>query len=231
MALVVFLRGINVGGHRHFRPAQLAKQLAAYDVVNVGAAGTLVVRNPGLRRDFIAELHRKLPFEAEITFCGGRDLMGLETENPFATEPSRRDLCERAFESRSVEGFSSDRNSRGPGVVCTDYRIAESACIWTLPAPHENHRLSGPDRQSVRCDGDDTQLEHNPFSAPHFESALSRLSILLRPRRTSNNNTCTCCTTRPPARHWPQCPAHCFRKASASRGSRYRRSSNRSEPP
>jgi len=47
MALIVFFRGINVGGHRAFRPSALAKELGIYDAVNVGAAGTLVVRKPG----------------------------------------------------------------------------------------------------------------------------------------------------------------------------------------
>lgn len=69
MALVVFFRGINVGGHRSFRPSILATELCAYDVVNVGAAGTLVVRKPGSRAKFLAELRRKLPFEVEVAFC------------------------------------------------------------------------------------------------------------------------------------------------------------------
>lgn len=88
MALVVFFRGINVGGHRRFRPSVLAKELGAYDVVNVGAAGTLVVRKPGPRTDFLAELRRKLPFDAEIACCQGSDLIRLEKENPFESEPS-----------------------------------------------------------------------------------------------------------------------------------------------
>ena len=92
MALIVFLRGINVGGHRRFRPSLLAKELGAYDVVNVGAAGTLVVRKPGLRVPFFAELRRRLPFEAEVGFCDGSELVRLEIENPFATEPSRPDV-------------------------------------------------------------------------------------------------------------------------------------------
>lgn len=87
MALVVFLRGVNVGGHRVFRPSVLAKELAAYDVVNIGAAGTLVVRKPGSRSKFLAALLRKLPFETEVAFCEARDLIRLETENPFAAEP------------------------------------------------------------------------------------------------------------------------------------------------
>jgi uncharacterized protein (DUF1697 family) len=92
MALVVFFRGINVGGHRTFRPSMLASELNAYDVVNVGAAGTIVVRKPGSRAKFLAELRRKLPFEAKIAFCDGRDLIRLEVENPFEAEPVRREI-------------------------------------------------------------------------------------------------------------------------------------------
>ena len=88
MALVVFLRGVNVGGHRTFRPSILARELSDYGVVNVGAAGTFVVRKPGPRAKFRAELLRKLPFEAEVVLCDGRDLIRLERENPFGTEPS-----------------------------------------------------------------------------------------------------------------------------------------------
>jgi len=88
MALVVFLRGINVGGHRRFRPSILARELSDYDVVNVGATGTFVVRKPGSRAKFRAELLRKLPFETEVVFCDGRDLIRLERENPFGAEPS-----------------------------------------------------------------------------------------------------------------------------------------------
>jgi uncharacterized protein (DUF1697 family) len=92
MALIVFLRGVNVGGHRTFRPSILASELSDYDVVNVGAAGTFVVRKPGSRVKFRAELLRKLPFEAKVMFCDGRDLFRLEMQNPFAAEPSRSDV-------------------------------------------------------------------------------------------------------------------------------------------
>jgi uncharacterized protein (DUF1697 family) len=88
MALIVFLRGMNVGGHRTFRPSILARDLAAYNVVNIGAAGTLVVRKPGSRTKFLADLRRKLPFEAEVAVCDAADLVQLEIENPFKIEPS-----------------------------------------------------------------------------------------------------------------------------------------------
>ena len=92
MAVVVFLRGVNVGGHRTFRPSILARELSDYDVVNVGAAGTFVVRKPGPRAKFRAALLRKLPFEATVMICDGRDLIRLETENPFGAKRSRPDI-------------------------------------------------------------------------------------------------------------------------------------------
>jgi len=92
MALVVFLRGINVGGHRRFRPSLLARELSDFDVVNLGAAGTLVVRQPGPHAKFRAELVRKLPFEAEAAFCDGRDLLHLEKENPFGNDQAHPDM-------------------------------------------------------------------------------------------------------------------------------------------
>jgi uncharacterized protein (DUF1697 family) len=92
MALVVFLRGVNVGGYRTFRPSLLARALSKYDVVNVGAAGTFVVRKPGSRAKFRADLIRELPFEAEVVLCDGRDLIRLESENPFEGEPARANV-------------------------------------------------------------------------------------------------------------------------------------------
>jgi uncharacterized protein (DUF1697 family) len=93
MALVVFLRGVNVGGHRTFRPSILAKELSDYGVVNIGAAGTFVVRKPGRSQAaFRAQLMRKLPVETEVMLCDGRDLLRLETENPFGAEPPGSDI-------------------------------------------------------------------------------------------------------------------------------------------
>lgn len=86
MALVLFLRGVNVGGRRTFRPSVLARELRDYDIVSVGAAGTFVVRKPGSRAKLRADVLRKLPFEAEVMICDGRDLARLVTENPFGAE-------------------------------------------------------------------------------------------------------------------------------------------------
>jgi len=93
VALVVFLRGVNVGGHRTFRPSNFARELREYDVVNIGAAGTFIVRKPGRSQAKLrAALLRKLPFQAEIVLCEGRDLIRLETENPFGSGPFPPDI-------------------------------------------------------------------------------------------------------------------------------------------
>ena len=89
MALVAFIRGVNVGGHRRFRPSLLAKELKAYDVVSIGAAGTLVVRKPGSRAKFLAELRRRLPFDAEIALCDEGDVRGLEAAHPFGSRAAQ----------------------------------------------------------------------------------------------------------------------------------------------
>jgi len=92
MALVVFLRGVNVGGHRTFRPSALARELSGYGVVNIGAAGTFVVHKPGSRTKFRTTLLSKLPFEAKVVLCDGRDLLRLNTVNPFGSRPSPPDV-------------------------------------------------------------------------------------------------------------------------------------------
>src|SRR5579883_897372 len=122
MAFIVFLRGINVGGYRTVRPSLIAKELGAYDVVNVGAAGTFVVRKPVSRVNFVAELCRKLRLDAEVALCEGSDLIRLEMENPFGTEPSPPDVVRFvSILSRAGRGnVRLDRHSRGRGVGRTN---------------------------------------------------------------------------------------------------------------
>jgi uncharacterized protein (DUF1697 family) len=92
MALVVLLRGVNVGGHRTFRPAVLAAELQHLDAVNIGAAGTFVIRQPVSRTVLRAELVRRLPFETEIMICEGREIVRLVSGPHFAGQPVRPDI-------------------------------------------------------------------------------------------------------------------------------------------
>src|SRR5262245_5863046 len=92
MALVVFLKGINVGGHRTFRPSILAQQLKEYGVLNIGATGTFVVCKPVSKIRFRSELLRRLPFEAKVMVCTGQELIEAASINPFKGIPQRSDV-------------------------------------------------------------------------------------------------------------------------------------------
>ena len=91
MASVVFLRAVNVGGNRKFQPSLFARALSQWDVVNVGAAGTFVIRKPigeaAVRAGFVAQL----PFETHLTICRGRDLLDLAAAKPFSRTPAGND--------------------------------------------------------------------------------------------------------------------------------------------
>jgi uncharacterized protein (DUF1697 family) len=89
VALVVFLRGVNVGGHRTFRPTKLADALKHLGAVNMGAAGTLVIRQPMTQAQARAEVARELPFVAEIVVCQGREITNLVSKDPFKGESVR----------------------------------------------------------------------------------------------------------------------------------------------
>ena len=77
MALVVFLRGVNVGGHRRFRPSTLVDKLKRLDVINIGATGTFIVRKPIAPAKLRADIARLLPFDAEIAICGASEIAKL----------------------------------------------------------------------------------------------------------------------------------------------------------
>lgn len=88
MALVVLLRGVNVGGHRTFRPAALVQQLKHLDAVNIGAAGTFVIRKPVAQAKLRAELQRLLPFDTEVAIVKGSEILALVERDPFAGQPA-----------------------------------------------------------------------------------------------------------------------------------------------
>jgi uncharacterized protein (DUF1697 family) len=92
MALVAFLRGVNVGGYKTFRPSVLAEELAEFDVVSIGAAGTFVIRQRVTQARLRAELASRLPFESEIMICRGSDVLRLMSQQHFGRRPPRTDI-------------------------------------------------------------------------------------------------------------------------------------------
>jgi uncharacterized protein (DUF1697 family) len=92
MAWVVFLRAVNVGGTNRCQPAQIAKQLAKFGAVNIGAVGTFVVRENVSESALRAAIAKKLPFKCEIMICPARDIMKLTAKDPFVRQPSGTDI-------------------------------------------------------------------------------------------------------------------------------------------
>jgi len=92
MSWVVFLRAVNVGGHQKLQPSVLAKKLARFDVVNVGAAGTFVVRKAVGQTALRTQILRALPFKPEMMICPTRDIIALVDTKPFGDAPPTKDL-------------------------------------------------------------------------------------------------------------------------------------------
>jgi len=92
MALVVFLRGVNVGGHKTFRPTTVTQQLKHLDAVNIGAAGTFVIKRPVSQTQLREELANALPFETEIMICQGSEIVRMISQDPFADHPVAPDI-------------------------------------------------------------------------------------------------------------------------------------------
>jgi uncharacterized protein (DUF1697 family) len=169
MALIVFFRGINVGGHRAFRPSVLAKELGIYDAVNVGAAGTLVVRKPGSRATFLAELRRKLPFEATIAFCDGSDLIRLETDNPFGTEPPPADVVQ----------FVSILSEAGRRIVSLPIALPEGEEWLVRIIGSKNRLVYGVYRRRMKTIGYLGQID-KLFGAPATTRSWTTILSVLR---------------------------------------------------
>ena len=88
MASVVFLRAVNVGTANRCRPAAIAKELAVFGVINIGAVGTFVVRKEVSESVLRAAIARKLPFKCDIMICPAGDILKLTATDPFAGQPS-----------------------------------------------------------------------------------------------------------------------------------------------
>src|SRR5438094_1188903 len=90
MRWVVFLRAVNVGEANRCQPALIAKQLAKFGFVNIGAVGTFVVREDVSESALHAAIAKKLPFKCEIMICPARDIIRLASKDPFSHEPPVR---------------------------------------------------------------------------------------------------------------------------------------------
>ena len=169
MALVVLLKGINVGGHRTFRPSVLAKELKRFDVVNVGAAGTFVVRKPVSRAELRAELTRRLPFEADVMICDGRDVLRVASGDPFAGQPAGPDVV------RFVSVLAKRRRPVSP--VPLDIPSGGAWCVRVLAC--QDRFVLGLYRREMKAIGYLGQLE-KVFGVPATTRNWNTISAIAR---------------------------------------------------
>jgi uncharacterized protein (DUF1697 family) len=167
MSLVVFLRGINVGGHRSFRPRALADRLRRYDVVNVGAAGTFIVRQPIAQTALRAELRRLLPFDAHVMICSGAELLRATSRDPFDGERARPDVI--PFMSVLA------RRPRAAPPVPLRLPAAGRWCVRVLAS--EGRFVFGLHRREMRAIGFLGQLD-DLFGAPATTRSWSTIATL-----------------------------------------------------
>jgi uncharacterized protein (DUF1697 family) len=182
VALVVFLRGVNVGGHRTFRPSVVARELSHYDVVSVGAAGTFVVRKPGPRATFCAELVRKLPLDADIVLCDARDLIRLETDNPFGDRPARPDIVR----------FVSILSNASPVRVSVPVALPSGGEWFVRVIASKNRFVFGEYRRHLKTIGylgEIDKLFGAPATTRNWNTILAIVGMLKGPSLTSSSRS------------------------------------------
>jgi uncharacterized protein (DUF1697 family) len=92
MRWVVFLRAVNVGGANRCRPAEIARQLSTFGVINIGAVGTFVVREGVSESTLRAAIAKQLSFRCEIMIVPAPDIIRLAKQNAFSGQPSASNI-------------------------------------------------------------------------------------------------------------------------------------------
>jgi uncharacterized protein (DUF1697 family) len=111
LKFVVFLRAVNVGGANRCQPALIARELARFDLINIGAVGTFVVRKKVSESVLRAAIAKKLPFKCDIMICPAKQLIDLVQKDPFAGQPSGPDITH--FVSVAHKSANRTDSSRG----------------------------------------------------------------------------------------------------------------------
>ena len=166
---------ITLRNNREIRQMQsnlLAKELDVYDAVNVGAAGTLVIRKPGLRaQSSVPSCAGSCRLKPTIAFCDGSDLIRLEMDNPFGTEPLRADVVQ----------FVSILSEAGRRRVSLPIALPEHGEWLVRIIGSKNRLVYGVYRRHMKtigCLGQIDKLFGAPATTRSWNTILSVLRIL-----------------------------------------------------
>jgi uncharacterized protein (DUF1697 family) len=149
VALVALIKGMNVGGHRRFQPSKVAKELAEYDVVSIGAAGTFVSRGHVSPVKLRAELAKRLPSGATVVVFGAVEIERLIARAPFA----------RRKKSPAIVQFVATLAKRVPtrGKRVLDIPSTADWCVRVLG--HDGRFVWGEHRREMRAIGHLAEIE------------------------------------------------------------------------
>jgi hypothetical protein len=87
----------------------------------------------------------------------------------FRVAPRDRPIRERPDEIWPLRGFHPMLPSAERRVVRTHHDLQRPVCLRGVPSPHENDRLSRPDRQTIRRASDNAKLEYYRGHRANFE--------------------------------------------------------------
>lgn len=154
------------------------EDLEHLDAVNIGAAGTFVIRRPVAVARLRAELARRLPFETEVMICPGRDIARLVSEDPFKGQPFRPDIV------RFVSVLSR-RPRSGPSLPMS---VPESG-PWSLQILGKDGRfVFGMYRrhmEAIKHLGTLDRLFDVPLTTRNWNTISAIAKLLELPRRTA----------------------------------------------
>jgi hypothetical protein len=122
-AQVVFLRAVNVGGTSVFSVAQLAKDLGRYEVKNVGAAGTFVVKKAPPVATLKKEILGRIPLakRPEVMIRPAKEILELVESDPFVKQEGRPFVTVLASEPSKLPPLPLDM----PAGTLWDVRLLE----------------------------------------------------------------------------------------------------------
>lgn len=171
MALVAFLKGVNVGGHRRLRPTVLAKELQRFNVVNIGAAGTLVVRRRVSRAQLRDEIKRRVPFEVDVMICTGAEILRLISADPFDGHGFGREIVPfvSVMARRRMPPFELPLNLPADGDWCVKVLACRDRFVIGL------HRR---EMKAITCLGQLAKLLGVPVTTRSWSTFLGIRSVL-----------------------------------------------------
>jgi len=109
--------------------------LTGFGVVNVGAAGTFVVRGRIGQASLRAEILRRLPFKAELMICPARESIDLARGDADGTDPPEKAVRERDGETATEAAAPSPRLARRRPWEVRVIRVSGRYAVSHLPHP------------------------------------------------------------------------------------------------